>query len=509
MSERFDVIVIGAGSGGAAVAARASENPRLRVLLLESGPDYPLLHETPFDLVNSFDNSYVDHDWRLQYQPTAPGREQAFPRGRVTGGSSAVNTTIALRGVPEDYDAWAAAGNDGWSFQDVLPAFRRLERDLDFPDAEYHGDSGPISIRRYPEDELTRPQAAFLEAARELGYPDCPDANAPDSEGSGPHPMNKLGRVRISTAVGYLAPARIRENLEIRGESSVRRVLVSGRRVTGVEVETPTGVGRIEAGLVVVCAGAIHTPGVLVRSGIGGKRELESLGIDAVAALEGVGENLCDHPALAVVCKPVDAAVAARDQPIIQTILRYTCEGSQERNDLQIEALTFAGRSGCFGIAAVLEQCESRGSLRQTSADAGSLPRIEPALCSEAADARRLAICYRDTLRFVKTRAYGDLIESVVFPDPARESDLETLEGLCRKLAGSGFHPCGTAKMGPASDPLAVVDSCGRVHGIEGLAVADASIMPSVPRANTNLTSIMIGERIGEWLRTDPGRYGL
>ncbi len=508
----YDVVIVGAGSAGAVIAARASENPRLRVLLVEAGPDYPRLAETPFDLVNGHDNSYRDHDWGLSYQPTALSGAQRFPRGRVTGGSSAVNTAIALRGVPEDYDGWAGEGNPEWSWQRVLPAFKRLERDLDFGDAPHHGDAGPISIRRYPAEELTVPHQAFLETARALGHPDCPDANDPDGYGSGPHPMNKLGRLRVSTAVGYLAPARVRPNLEIRPDTIARRLLIENGRAVALETERQGELESIRGRLFVCCAGAIASPALLVRSGLGPRADLEALGIDVAADLPGVGANLCDHPALAVLCQLKDPAIADRDLPLMQTILRYTAPESEHRNDLQIEQLTFAvpveGRA-TFAIAAVLEQCESRGRLRFTSAEPAAAPAIEPNLCSDGRDVRRLVACLRDAIAFAHTKPTSELIERVLFPDPGRPLDDDVAASLCRRLAGSGFHPCGTAKMGPATDPEAVVDQYGCAHAVEGLIVADASIMPSVPRANTNLTCIMIGERIGEWLRTRPGRYGL
>lgn len=507
-----DLIIVGAGSAGSAIAARASEDPNRSVLLLEAGPDYPDLASTPFDLVNSHNNSYVDHDWGFNYEPVR-GREVAFPRGRVVGGSSAVNTTIALRGVPEDYDEWAELGNTEWSWQKVLPAFNRLERDLDYGDADYHGDAGPITIRRYPHDELLPQHQAFLASARDLGYPDCPDQNDPDAWGSGPQPMNKLGRLRISCAIGYLAPARLRANLEIRANAFVRRLILVGNACKGVEVELPDGsTERLMATTVVLAAGALMSPKVMMLSGLGPKEHLESLGIDVAHNIPGVGQNLCDHPALSVAARVRDTSIIDFDKPIIQTILRYTAEGSDKRNDLQIEQISFAGRrndANTFAIAAVLEYQYGRGELRLRSADPRDPPIVDNRFCEDDRDTSRLVGCFRDALAFTREGPLADMIDEVVFPDLKRGTDDETLSNLCRKLAGSGYHPSGTVKMGPKSDPMAVVDQYGCCHGIDNLVVADASIMPFVPRANTNLTSIMIGEQVGEWLRTQPGRYGL
>ncbi|MGI8792163.1 MAG: GMC family oxidoreductase [Acidimicrobiales bacterium] len=507
----FDVVVIGAGSSGSVIAARASENPNLTVALVEAGPDYPALAETPWDLVNSHDNSYVDHDWRFSYTPASTSPATAFPRGRVTGGSSAVNTTIALRGMPEDYDGWAAAGNPEWAWPNVLRAFCRMERDLDFGDAPFHGDAGPISIRRYPESEMTEPQQAFLAAADDLGYPACPDANDPDGWGAGPHPMNKLGRVRISTAVGYLAPARVRPNLTILPDRPVRRLLLEGKRVTGVEVDGPNGTERVHGRVVVLSAGAIQSPAILMRSGIGPKGQLDGLGLDAVAEVAGVGQNLCDHPAVAVVAQARDASMVDRDLPIIQNILRYTAPGSEHRNDLQIEPLTFAGRAApgaaLFGIAAVLEHTYGRGQVRLASADPSEGPLIEPHFGEDERDNSRLAACLLDTVRFLEAAPIADLVEEVHFP--RLPLTLDGAMAIVAKRAGSGYHPCGTCRMGPEGDAGAVVDQYGRCHTVDGLVVADASIMPEVPRANTNLTAIMIGEMVGEWVRTEPSRFGL
>lgn len=513
-SEPFDIVIVGAGAAGAVLAARATEDPHRSVLLVEAGPDYAVASELPDDLRNGHDNSYVDHDWGLAHTSVAE-RNDPFPRGRVTGGSSAVNTTIALRGTPADYDEWAALGNSEWAWSNVLRAFNRLERDLDFGDADYHGDAGPISIRRWTDDELVPTQAAFVEAAKQMGWPACDDVNAPDAVGVGPMAMNKLGRLRISTAIGYLAAARHRDNLTIRSNTLANRVIVEGGRAVALEVVAADGATsspeRIDAELVVVAAGAIHTPGVLVRSGIGDRSELDRLGVEVVAEVPGVGANLADHPALFVLLEPTFPEFCARELPLVQTICRYTSRGSASPLDVNIELMTRAGSAKTgpqFMVAPSLEQVDGRGEVRQASADPTAAPSIQQHFGENERDIERHVNALEDALALTEAAPLADFIAGIRFPDAARR-DRGDLERLARRVSASGYHPCGTAKMGPATDPMAVVDQYGRCHAIDGLVVADASIMPTIPRANINLTSIMIGEMIGEWLRTTPTLYEL
>jgi choline dehydrogenase len=506
-----DLVICGAGSAGGVIAARATENPRLRVLLIEAGPDYADLASTPDDLQDGHHNSVRDHDWGFVYQPAVHIRPDVpLPRGKVTGGSSSVNTAIALRGQAEDYDEWAAHGLPEWTWAKCLPAFIRLETDQDIHN-ELHGDAGPIPIRRYRDDELVPFQLASMRACAALGYPSCPDHNDPTTTGWGPHPMNKQGRLRVGVLLTYLAQARTRPNCTIRARTLVRRVVIRDGRVAGIEVETDGATETIDCHTVVLSGGAIQSPGMLVRSGIGPREVLDRLGVSVVRDMPGVGARLLDHPASSVALLP-KPGICDFDQPLIQTTLRYTAAGSDKFNDMQLEPLSFVqrgvagpgephGQALFLGLAAVIEKPRGHGRLVFESADPHAYPVIQPDFLKDAWDLERLVEGLELALHLAETDEVRSVSEGIYRPRPDIAPDRAALCAWAQRACGSGYHPSGTTPMGPDGDRLAVVDQYGRVYGVEGLHVADAGIMPTIPRANTNIPTIMIGERFGEWFR--------
>jgi len=506
----YDDIIVGAGSAGAALAARLSEDPDRAVLLLEAGPDYSAIEQTPADLLTTW-VSAGPHDWGLIAQAT-PTREIAYPRGKVTGGGSAVNGHIALRGTPGDFDEWAGWGNHEWSFEKVLPFHRKLEDDRDAR-GDFHGVGGPIWIQRPPPETWQPINHAFFDAARAAGFAEVWDHNDPESTGIGPWPRNRREGVRISTAIGYLAPARNRLNLTIRPGVNAHRVIVENGRAAGVEIECAGTLQRVRGRRVALCAGAIHSPALLMRSGIGPRDELAALDIKCQVNLPGVGRNLIDHLMVFVVATPV--AGIPHDPQVTNPIgIRYTATGSDEFNDMQMYVFDLFASNLMPGLVMDvpvpsvslvpgLQRPRSRGRLRLRSANPDVPPIIDLNYLADPEDMRRMADGVRIAWRLMHEGPLAPMLKEFVNLTTEVVNSDSALKKFLRDNCTTIFHPVGTAKMGPEKDPMAVVDQYGRVRGVEGLRVADASIMPNIVRANTNLTCIMIGERVADWMRAE------
>jgi len=426
-----------------------------------------------------------------------------LPRARVVGGSSTVNACYWLRGSAADYDGWAALGNPGWSFAELLPWFRRAEADpLGGP---LHGTDGPVPVFRAAEADLTTVDRAFLAAARALGVGDQADFNGAPAQrpGVGPMPKNLAGGVRMNAAFTYLAAARSRPNLALVADVLVDRVMVEGGRAVGIR----TSDGRVVGGReVVLCAGAYGSPAVLLRSGIGPPAHLQQLGIPVVADLPGVGEGLLDHPFLVPgtlqswAIRPQHAPAAR-----VLTQLAIKARSRQVRDEIDLhlyEGQRFDDQRGrwVLYLAVSLMDARCRGRVRLTSPDPAATLDIDHRYFSELADLDAMCDGVELALRLVATPPLAEVLEpGSGFTPPAGGRD--GLRAWIRDQAGTTFHPCSTCRMGPASDPDAVVDHAGRVHGLAGLRVADAAIFPTSPRANLHCTVVAAAEKLADAIR--------
>ena len=500
------IVVVGAGTSGGVIAARLSEHEELDVVLIEAGPDYVEGERLPAELRDPFNPDLTSHDWGAQaffVEPATSRPASPYPRGRGVGGSSLINGAVAVRGQPRDYDGWAAAGNDGWDWQAVLPSFRRLEDDPAF-DGALHGRGGPIPIVRYPVMETSPTFRAFLEACEERGFDMIEDHNDPSASGAGPLPRNEIDGVRASPLVTYLRTARERSNLTILSDRRALRVALRDGRVTGVETTVGGQTESIYADEVVLAAGAIMSPHLLIHSGIGPRSELERVGVKCVIDLPGVGRSLRDHAITGMVgLLPDDADEATHG---FQVMLR--CGPAGTESDLFIlgaivktSSLNFptpVGADMAFSLANVLGRPESAGWLAPRSADPLDLPELHMNFLSTARDRQRMTWVTRLGYELLQSSTFRPRLSSIALPEAQAMASDESLDAWLTDNVTTGFHAAGTCRMGPASDAGAVVDARLRVRGVDGLYVADASIMPDITAGLTHLTCFMIGERFAE-----------
>lgn len=522
-----DIVVIGAGSAGAALAARLSEDPKLSVAVIEAGiDDRSIWRRIPVGYFKMVGNARFDWRFQTEPEPEMDHRRIAWPRGRVLGGTSAINGMLYVRGQAADYDQWARDGNEGWSWREVLPYFKR-SMDQTRGESEVHATGGPLTVSNLVIDELSQ---AFIESGMAAGLPRIDDFNAGANEGVGPYQIVTRGGERASTDRVYLREAMARANLRVITGALTRRVLFDKTRATGVEFVRDGQVQSIRARHeVVVCAGAIQSPQILQLSGIGPAELLKAHGIAPLVSLPGVGRNLRDHLQARLfhrVNKPITGNdiwhspwrrvregvhyLVGRGGFLANGIFRagafYRSHPSVPRPDIQAHfgilsidnpSVPPHPHSG-MTLSVCLLRPESAGSIEIQSADPSVAPRIRANYLAAPADRIALIRAVRRIREIAALAPLANYSEGEFQPGPAAQSDEDILAFL-RAKGTTIFHPAGTCKMGP--DPMGVVDDCLRVYGVEGLRVADASIMPQVVSGNTNAPAIMIGEKAADLVR--------
>jgi predicted dehydrogenase (TIGR03970 family) len=526
---KYDVVIIGAGAAGSVLASRLAANPKTSVLLLEAGPDYPDPAQLPDDIkfghtrfAEALDSK---HNWALRGTITEEQGEIYVAQGKVVGGGSSINGQAMQRGFPEDFDSWAALGNDEWSYAKVLPYFRKSEHDLDIQD-EYHGSDGPMPVRRRQSGAWPAIQKAFRDACVQAGFGTTEDTNGPNPAGVGVTPSNNLDGMRMSVALTHLQPMRRCPNLTVRGGAFVRRILFKGLQAVGVEAESGGQVFTVEADRVVLSAGAIRSPQLLMLSGIGPEDQLQPFGIPIVHALPGVGQQLWNHLSAQMTFKVKDGISLTAHVDAVHYSLHYTAQGSSAVNDMVLRTSPMVDQrlervpglrtkyltgdvppDRVARISCTLGLPDGAGYVRLASADPGVQPSFHYRYLQHPNDRRRVREGLRLAVRLLESPAYKDVAEYRIHPTDDILADDDALDLWIRQTVGTARHVSGTCKMGPDSDPMAVVDQYCRVKGVQGLWVADASVMPRIPRSGgTHATVIMIGERVVDWVASGSPR---
>ncbi|EKS9799781.1 MULTISPECIES: GMC family oxidoreductase [Burkholderia] len=528
MKNSFDYLVVGGGSAGSVLASRLTEDPDVTLCLFEAGgtgDGWPVT--VPAALVLMIPSKLNNWAFETVPQKGLQGRRGYQPRGKALGGSSAINAMVYTRGHHADYDDWAALGNEGWGWNDVFPYFKRSEHNERLGN-EWHGRGGPLWVSDLRTDNPF--QARWLDAARECGLPVTDDFNGAEQEGVGIYQVTQKNGERWSAARAYLFPhLKTRGNLTVETGAQVRRIVFDGKRAVGVEVTRGGNVETVWAKKeVILSAGALQSPQLLMLSGVGPKDELERLGIPVVADLPGVGENLQDHPDFVVSYKTNSLdALGVSVRGAIKTlgdIRQYRnsrtgalttnfAEGGAflktrpdlDRPDVQMHfvvgPVSDHGRKVRLGHGLSCHVCllrpKSRGSVKLRSADPLDAPLIDPAFLEHDDDLEVLVDGYKLTRRLMAAPAMARFVTEDVFASRSRSDD--DIRALLRERTDTVYHPVGTCRMG--NDALAVVDSQLRVRGTEGLRVVDASIMPTLVGANTNAPTIMIGEKASDLIR--------